>query len=89
MSKINIDEIEDAVRSKIHTPESFHLALIELVESRKAANLIEAIGVYCQENDLSGEEVAPLVDEPLKAKLHAEAVKTNLIRGVKRAELPL
>lgn len=89
MSKVKITDIEEAVRKKVFTPESFHLALITLVEEGKAENLIDAVGVFCGENDVDGAELAQLVDDSLKGKLKTEAEKCNLLRGEKPVRLPI
>lgn len=89
MSKVNLDEIEDAIKEKVHTPESFHLELINIVDSGRASTLIEAVGVFCADNDFGGDEIAHLVDATLKAKLKAEAEDARMIRGDKKTRLPI
>jgi len=89
MSKVSIKDIEEDIKSKVYTPESFHLELVEIVESKKAESMIEAIGVFCADHDLDGDDLVHLVDETLKERLRVEAEGARIIRSKKKPTLPL
>lgn len=87
MSKVRFDDIMDAIKKKVYTPERFHSELLDMIDEGQADSLIEAIGIFCEENQLEGNDIVHLVDETLKGKLKLEAEKVNILKS-KTAQLP-
>lgn len=61
------------------TPITFSLTIHDMVKE-KHCTFIDAILLYCKENDVEPEYIAGLISETLKAKLAEEAQSANLIK---------
>jgi hypothetical protein len=82
------EELEQAIEKKFLTPSKFAIEIEEIVIKHNS-NYIDAIVLYCEENDVEIESVAKLISKPLKEKLKWDAINLNFIKKTSRAKLPL
>ena len=61
------------------TPVTFSLTIHDMVKERKCS-FVDAILIYCKENDVEPEYIRGLISSTLKAKLAEEAEALNLIK---------
>jgi hypothetical protein len=87
MSQVKLDDVLDIIKKKIHTPESLHAALLDIVDSGEATSILEAVNVFCDLHGIDGEELAPLIDDTLKGKMRLEAESRRMLKS-KTSMLP-
>lgn len=61
------------------TPITFSLTIHDMAKEKRCS-FLDAILIYCDENDVEPEYIAGLISETLKAKLAEEAQAANLIK---------
>lgn len=61
------------------TSEKFSVA-VETQAQSNCCTLIEAVVDICESNDVCPSEIAPLISQSLKDKLHYEAASLNLLK---------
>ena len=71
----------------IITPSKFAL-LIEGYVKDKQMNYMDAVVLYCEENNIDPGSVKPLVNKHLKEKIAYEAQSLNMLKD-KTAKLPI
>lgn len=82
-----IDKILD---EKFLNMTKFSMEVEQIVKkSNGFLNYIEAIVIYCEDNDIDLETVPKLLSKPLKEKLKADAHKLNYIHKSSTAKLPI
>jgi hypothetical protein len=81
-------ELEKVIEDKFLTPSKFSLE-IEKIVSEENINYIDAIVMYCENNNLDVESVTKLVSKPLKERLKWDATRLNFMKKTSRAKLPL
>jgi hypothetical protein len=86
-NKIN-KELEQAIENKFLTPSKFAIEVENIVVQQKC-NYIDAIVLFCGENNLEVESVTKLISKPLKEKLKWDATRLNFMKRTSRAKLPL
>jgi hypothetical protein len=82
------EELEQAIEKKFLTPSKFAIE-IEKIVIKNNSNYIDAIVLYCEENNFEIESVSKLISKPLKEKLKWDAINLNFIKKTSRAKLPL
>jgi hypothetical protein len=80
------EELEKVIEQKFLTPSKFALEIENIVVSHKL-NYIDAIILFCEENNLEIESVSKLISKPLKEKLKWDAINLNFIKKTSRAKL--
>ena len=86
-NKVN-EELEKAFQNKFLTPSKFALE-IEHIVMQENCNYIDAIVLFCENNNLEVDSVSKLISKPLKEKLKNDAVNLNFIKKTSKAKLPL
>ena len=69
-------------------PAKFAVEIEKLVKQEKI-NYIDAIVLYCEENNIEIDSITKLVSKPLKEKLKCDAITLNFMKKTSRAKLPL
>ena len=86
---VNYDEkLERAIEDKFLTPSKFSLEIERIVAEEKC-NHIDAIVLFCENNNIDIETVSKLVSKPLKERLRHDAINLNFMKQTSRAKLPL
>jgi hypothetical protein len=81
-------ELEKVFEDKFLTPSKFSLEIEKIVAEEKI-NYIDAIIMYCENNDLEVESVTKLISKPLKERLKWDATRLNFMKKTSRARLPI
>lgn len=82
------ESLEKAIEDKFLTPSKFALE-IEKIVAEENINYIDAIVMYCENNNLEIESVTKLISKPLKERLKWDAIRLNFMKKTTRAKLPL
>jgi hypothetical protein len=82
------NEFTQAVAKKFMNSTKFAVEIENLVKKEKL-NYIDAIVLYCEENNIEIESITKLVSKPLKEKLKCDAQQLNFMKKTTRAKLPL
>ena len=82
------NELKKEIEKKFLTSERFCQDIEELV-LREKINYIDAIILYCEDNNIELESIPKLVTKPLKAKLKWDAIRLNFMKKTTMAKLPL
>ena len=75
--------------SIINIETTFSKEIEELCRDRKDGQYIDAILELCEKHGIEPESVAKLVTKPIREKLKAEFENKNMLKGGKKAKLPL
>jgi hypothetical protein len=87
---MNNKKLDELLDDKIMTAAKFSLEVEEIVRSNQGGlNYIDAVLVYCEENDIQLENVSKLISKPLKEKIKVDAQRMNFMKRTSRARLPL
>ena len=62
---------------------------IETLVLKQKINYIEAIVLFCDENNIEVDSISKLISKPLKEKLKRDAQDLNFMKKTTRAKLPL
>ena len=62
---------------------------IETLVLKQKMNYIEAIVLFCEENNVEVDSISKLISKPLKEKLKRDAQDLNFMKKTTRAKLPL
>ncbi len=81
-------ELEQAIASKFLTPAKFSME-IENIVLAEDINYIDAIILYCEDNNIEVESVSKLISKPLKEKLKWDATQLNFMKATSKAKLPI
>lgn len=81
-------ELEQAIENKFLTPSKFAMEIESLVVTENV-NYIDAIVMYCENNNIEVESVVKLISKPLKEKLKYDAINLNFMKRTSKARLPL
>jgi hypothetical protein len=84
----NNSELEKVFEDKFLTPSKFALEIEKIVAEEKI-NYIDAIIMYCENNNLEVESVTKLISKPLKERLKWDATRLNFMKKTSRARLPI
>lgn len=69
-------------------PAKFALEIENIVREEKV-NYIDAVVLFCEENNVDIESVTKLISKPLKEKIKYDAQQLNFMKRTTRAKLPL
>ena len=75
--------------SIVNIEETFSREIEELWLTRKDGRYIDVILELCEKHGIEPESVAKLVTKPIREKLKAEFENKNMLKGGKKAKLPL
>ena len=64
-------------------------AEIEKLVKNEKLNYIDAIVLFCEENNIEIDSITKLISKPLKEKLKCDAQQLNFMKKTTRAKLPL
>ena len=67
----------------------FSLIIEGVVRDKKPITYMDAIILYCEENQIEVETVGRLISKSLKEKIQVEASKANLIKIPETGKLPI
>ena len=67
----------------------FSLIIEGVVRERRPITYMDAIILYCEENNIEVETVSRLISKALKEKIQVEASKANLIKIEQTGKLPI
>ena len=82
------NEFNQQLNKKFMNPAKFAVEIEKLVKQEKI-NYIDAIVLYCEENNIEIDSITKLVSKPLKEKLKCDAITLNFMKKPSRAKLPL
>lgn len=81
---------DQLIEDKFMTAAKFSMEVEEIVKTNQGGlNYIDAVLVYCEENQIELENVSKLISKPLKEKLKVDAQRMNFMKRTSRARLPL
>lgn len=81
---------DQLIEDKFMTAAKFSMEVEEIVKTNQGGlNYIDAVLVYCEENQIELENVSKLISKPLKEKLKVDAQRMNFMKKTSRARLPL
>lgn len=80
--------LQEEIEKKFLTSTKFTTDVENLVKRTKL-NYIDAIVMYCDENNIDILSVPKLISKPLKEKLKCDAIELNYIKKTSRAKLPI
>lgn len=78
-------EVELAIENKFLTPSKFALE-VENIVIENQCNYIDAIVMFCENNNIEIDSVTKLISKPLKEKLKYDAIKLNFIKRTSNAK---
>jgi len=81
-------EIDEALNKKFISKDKFAEEIERLVLKTKL-NYIDAIVMYCEDNDIEIETVNKLINKPLKEKLRFNATELNYMKKTSKGKLPI
>ena len=67
----------------------FSLIIEGVVRDKRPITYMDAILLYCEENQIEVESVGRLISKALKEKIQVEASKANLIKIEQTGKLPV
>ena len=67
----------------------FSLIIEGVVRDKRPITYMDAILLYCEENQIEVESVGRLISKALKEKIQVEASKANLIKIPETGKLPV
>ncbi len=82
------NEFTAALGKKFMNPAKFAVEIENIVKKEKL-NYIDAIVLYCEENNIEIDSITKLISKPLKEKLKCDAQQLNFMKKTTRAKLPL
>ena len=83
-------ELSKELEKKILTPSKFAMEIEKMVkESNGLINYIDAVVVYCEQNEVEIESVPKLLSKPLKEKIKRDAQYLNYVKRTSRGILPV
>ena len=81
---------KEKLEDKFLTASKFSTEIERLVKnSNGLITYIEAVVIYCQENEIEVETVPKLISKPLKERLRHEAQRLNYMKASSKGVLPL
>lgn len=84
------ESFDQIIEDKFMTAAKFSMEVEEIVKTNQGGlNYIDAVLVYCEENEIELENVSKLISKPLKEKLKVDAQRMNFMKRTSRARLPL
>ena len=82
------EEIKEELNAKFLCPQKFAQDIENIVKNSKI-NYIDAIVLYCEDNNIEIDTISKLVSKPLKEKLKYDAIELNFLKKTTKAKLPL
>ena len=82
------NEFTQVLGKKFMNPAKFAVEIEKIVKNEKL-NYIDAIVLYCEENNIEIDSITKLISKPLKEKLKCDAQQLNFMKKTTRAKLPL
>ena len=82
------NEFTQALDKKFMNSSKFAVEIEKLVKNEKL-NYIDAIVLFCEENNIEIDSINKLISKPLKEKLKCDAQQLNFMKKTTRAKLPL
>jgi hypothetical protein len=83
-------ELNEELEKKFLTPSKFAMEIEKMVkESNGLINYIDAVVVYCEQNEVEIESVPKLLLKPLKEKIKRDAQYLNYVKRTSRGILPV
>ena len=82
------NEFTQALGKKFMNSAKFAQEIEKLVKNENL-NYIDAIVLFCEENNIEIDSITKLISKPLKEKLKCDAQQLNFMKRTTRAKLPL
>lgn len=76
------------IKLNILTPKDFENRIKDLMKEKSPISMIDAIVLFCEQNNLEIETAASLVSSKMKNVIESEAIKGKMIT-TKNAKLPI
>jgi hypothetical protein len=86
MDRPTNEGIEEILEKKFISPSKFAEEIEKIVSNQKIG-YIDAIIIYCENNNVDVESVPKLISKPLKEKIKYEAMELNFLKKTSRAKL--
>ena len=87
---MNNKQLDELFEDKFMTASKFSMEVEEIVRSNQGGlNYIDAVLVYCEENDIELANVSKLISKPLKEKIKVDSQRMKFMKKTSRARLPL
>tara|TARA_B100001939_G_C16928167_1_gene612714 strand:+ start:1555 stop:1818 length:264 start_codon:yes stop_codon:yes gene_type:complete len=80
------NEVKTILKSKFLCQDKFTNDIEVLVKENSGMNYIEAICLYCEENNIEIESIVKLITKPLKEKLKCNATNLNYLKKTSKAK---
>ena len=82
------NELKKELEKKFFCPTKFAQEIESMVKDSKMS-YIDAIILFCENNNIEFDSVPKLISKPLKEKIKYEAMELNFLKRTSRAKLPL
>lgn len=76
------------IKLNILTPKEFENRIKDLMKQKSPITMIDAIVLFCEQNNLEIETAASLISSKMKNVIESEAIKSKMI-VTKNAKLPI
>lgn len=76
------------IKLNILTPKEFENRIKDLMKEKSPITMIDAIVLFCEQNNLEIETAASLISSKMKNVIESEAIKSKMI-VTKHAKLPI
>ena len=76
------------IKLNILTPKEFENRIKDLMKQKSPITMIDAIVLFCEQNNLEIETAASLISSKMKNVIESEAIKCKMIT-TKNAKLPI
>lgn len=87
-NKVQLEkEFEKTIGKKFFCQSKFSQEIETLVSSDSSINYIDAIIIFCEQNQIDLESVPKLISKPLKEKIKCQAMELNFLKKTSRAKL--
>lgn len=84
------ESFDQIIENKFMTASKFSMEVEEIVKTNHGnLSYIDAILVYCEQQEIELENVSKLISKPLKEKIKVDAQRMNFMKKTSRARLPL
>lgn len=77
-------KFEEKIENKFLDCNKFSIEIESIVSKNKELNYIDAVLMYCTENNIDIENISKLISKQLKKKIENDALQLNFLKKKKR-----
>lgn len=77
-------KFEEEIENKFLDPNKFSMEIETIVSKNEELNYIDAVLLYCNENDIDMENISKLISKQLKKKIEFDALQLNFLKKKKK-----